>query len=102
MLPCGIQGPIYTAYQNSNWYRLNKNSKLVYLDKDNVIHPKDLTSKGPGAGDSHWDAREIGKLISAKAVDFIDACSGRKPFFFITAHRCLIYRIVLQKNLMEN
>ena len=81
MLPCGIQGPIYTAYENSNWYRLNKNSKLVYLDKDNVIHPKDLTSKGPGAGDSHWDAREIGKLISAKAVDFIDACSGRKPFF---------------------
>ena len=79
-LPCGIQGPVYTAFQNGKWYPLDSSSKLVYLDKKNAIHPKDLTSKGPGTGDSHWDTREIGKLISAKAVDFIDANAGKQPF----------------------
>ena len=51
------------------------------LDETNAIHPKDITSKGPGAGDSNWDAREMEKLISAKAVDFIDTHAGEKPFF---------------------
>ena len=81
MLPCGIQGPIYTAYQQKKWYPLNKKSKLVFLNEENAINPKDITSKGPGAGDSHWDARNIGKLISAKAVKFIDECAGKAPFF---------------------
>jgi arylsulfatase A len=81
-LPCGIQGPIYTAYENDAWYRLADDSKIVFLDENNAVHPKDLTSKGNGMGDSAWDAREIGKLISSKAVDFIDATAGKgKPFF---------------------
>lgn len=80
-LPCGIQGPVYTAHQNGKWYPLAPESKLVFLDETNAIHPKDITSKGPGAGDSHWDTREIGKLISSKAVEFIDANAGKKPFF---------------------
>ena len=49
MLPCGIQGPIYTAYQQKKWYPLNKKSKLVFLNEENAINPKDITSKGPGA-----------------------------------------------------
>lgn len=80
-LPCGIQGPVYTAYQNGKWYPLKASSRVVFLDETNAIHPKDITSKGPGAGDSNWDAREMGKLISAKAVDFIDTHAGKKPFF---------------------
>jgi arylsulfatase A-like enzyme len=80
-LPCGIQGPVYTAYQNGTWYPMGPSSRLIFLDETNAIHPKDITSKGPGAGDSNWDTREIGKLISAKAVDFIDAHAGTKPFF---------------------
>lgn len=33
-------------------------------------------------GDSAWDAREIGKLISSKAVDFITESAGKdNPFF---------------------
>lgn len=79
-LPCGIQGPVYTAYQNGKWYPLDASSELVFLDETNAIHPKDITSKGPGTGDSHWDTREIGKLISAKAADFIDENAGKKPF----------------------
>lgn len=81
-LPCGIQGPNYFAYENDVWYPLAKNSKIVFLNKDNAIHPKDLTSKGEGMGDSGWDAREIGKLISSKAVDFINNhASEPDPFF---------------------
>ena len=56
MLPCGIQGPIYTVYQQKMVHSLHKKSKLVFLNEENAINPKDLTSKGPGAGDSHWDA----------------------------------------------
>lgn len=81
-LPCGIQGPIYTAYENEVWYPLSPDSRLVYLCEDNAINPNDLTSKGPGMGDSCWDTREIGKLISAKAVDFINANAKKtEPFF---------------------
>ena len=67
-LPCGIQGPVYTAYQNGDWYPLSTDSKIVFLEEENAIHPKDITSKGPGPGDSNWDARGIGKLISAKEI----------------------------------
>jgi len=58
-LPCGIQGPYYTAYENDDWYPL-----------------------GTGMGDSAWDAREMGKLLSSKAVDFIESHANKeKPFF---------------------
>jgi len=81
-LPCGIQGPIYTAYENDAWYPLGDDSEIVFLDESNAIHPKDLTSKGNGMGDSAWDAREMGKLLSSKAVDFIASHSNKeKPFF---------------------
>jgi arylsulfatase A-like enzyme len=80
-LPCGIQGPVYTAYQNGEWYPLSPDSKIVFLDDENATNPKDISSKGPGPGDSGWDTRVIGKLLSARAVDFIHAHAGRKPFF---------------------
>jgi arylsulfatase A-like enzyme len=81
MLPCGIQGPVYVALENEAWFPLGAESKLVLLNEENALHPKDISSKGPGPGDSRWDAREIGKLISAKAVDFIHTHAGKKPFF---------------------
>ncbi len=80
-LPCGIQGPVYTAYENGNWYPLGKDSRIVYLDEQTVADPGYLSSKGPGMGDSNWDPRDLGKRLAAKAVDFIDAHAGRKPFF---------------------
>lgn len=81
-LPCGVQGPIYIAYENEQWYPLGKGSKLVYLDENSAIDPKDVTSKGPGMGDSNWQTSDIGNLISAKAVDFIHTQSkNEEPFF---------------------
>lgn len=80
-LPCGIQGPVYTAYENQVWHPFSKDSQIVFFNKDNAIHPKDVTSKGPGPGDSHWDGRELGKIISQKGSDFIKFAPADKPFF---------------------
>ena len=30
-LPCGIQGPVYTAYQNGTWYPMGPSSRLVFF-----------------------------------------------------------------------
>jgi len=81
-LPCGIQGPIYIAYENEVWHPLSTDSKIVYLDKKSAINPKDVSDKGPGMGDSAWNTSEIGKLISSKAVDFINRnAKNEAPFF---------------------
>ncbi|MDF7825175.1 arylsulfatase [Pontiellaceae bacterium B12227] len=80
--PCGIQGPMYLVYENEKWYPLGKNSKLVFFNETNAINPKDVTDKGPGPGDSNWDAREMGKILSEKAVAFIKAGAKKdQPFF---------------------
>ena len=71
-LPCGIQGPTYTAYENGDWFPLGQDSEIIFLDKKTAIDPAFVSDKGPGLGDSNWNTREIGKVISAKAVDYID------------------------------
>lgn len=80
-LPCGVQGPVYTAYENQEWYPLSEDSKIIFFNKDTAPHPKDVTSKGPGPGDSHWDARKLGKIVSQKGADFIKSAPDDKPFF---------------------
>ncbi len=81
-LPCGIQGPIYLAYENESWYPLVTGSQIIYLDENSAIDPEFVSDKGPGMGDSNWDAREMGKILSAKAVDFINNnAGGTDPFF---------------------
>ena len=80
--PCGIQGPIYLLYENQAWSPIADNSQIIFLNEDTAVHPKDMSDKGPGLGDSQWDSREIGQLLSEKAVDFIThAATGNKPFF---------------------
>lgn len=80
-LPCGIQGPFYTAYENGKWLPMKPESKIIYVDKTTALDPKFVSDKGPGLGDSQWNTREIGKLLSSKAVDFINEQSDEKPFF---------------------
>ncbi|TWT80775.1 Arylsulfatase precursor [Planctomycetes bacterium CA13] len=80
-LPCGIQGPSYCVYENGTWFPLKQDSKIIFVDEKSAIDPAFVSDKGPGLGDSNWDTREIGKLLSAKAVDFIDEHSGKDPFF---------------------
>lgn len=81
--PCGIQGPMYLLYENEKWYPWEDDSKLVFFNKDNAINPQDVTDKGPGPGDSNWDARELGKILSAKAVEFIETRAKQKEPFFL-------------------
>ncbi|MEM6365375.1 MAG: arylsulfatase [Planctomycetota bacterium] len=79
--PCGIQGPIYLTYENQIWRPLTPESSIIYLNRESVIDPKSISDKGPGMGDSHWDPRQIGKLLSAKAAAFIEtAASSDDPF----------------------
>ncbi len=81
-LPCGIQGPIYLAYENESWYPLAAESQIIYLDENSAIDPQFVANKGPGMGDSNWDTREMGKILSSKAVDFINNnAGGTDPFF---------------------
>ncbi|WP_063870283.1 sulfatase family protein, partial [Novipirellula maiorica] len=80
--PCGIQGPNYLLYENQVWSPLEDDSKIVFLNRENAIDPKSISDKGPGLGDSNWDTREIGKLLSAKAADFItNSAADDDPFF---------------------
>ncbi|MEM1082702.1 MAG: arylsulfatase [Verrucomicrobiota bacterium] len=80
-VPCGIQGPVYTVYENQKWHPFAKDSEIVFLNEKNALFPKDVSDKGPGPGDSKWNARQLGKMISQKAVEFIDRNAGKKPFF---------------------
>ena len=80
--PCGIQGPIYLLYENQKWSPIADDSKIVFLNEQTAKFAQDLASKGEGMGDSNWDTREIGKLLSNKAAEFIRTnAENEKPFF---------------------
>lgn len=97
MLPTGVQGPFYMAYENEKWAPFEKDSKLICLNdqtcKDPVTvtaedkkaleveGPLTISDKGPGMGDSNWDTSKIGDIISRKAVAFINENANKKPFF---------------------
>ncbi|ADE53452.1 sulfatase family protein [Coraliomargarita akajimensis] len=81
--PCGIQGPLYLLYENETWWPIAKDSKIVFFNKEVAIHKKDVTDKGPGPGDSNWDARMMGDILSAKAAEFITRESGKDAPFFL-------------------
>lgn len=80
--PCGIQGPTYLLYENQVWSPLADDSRIVFLNEKNASNPKDISDKGPGPGDSNWNTRELGKLLSSKAADFIETgAASDEPFF---------------------
>lgn len=80
--PCGVQGPLYLLYENERWLPWAEDSKIVFFNKDVASHPQDVSDKGPGPGDSNWDARELGDRFSSKAVEFIKtSAAGDEPFF---------------------
>lgn len=80
--PCGVQGPLYLLYENEVWHPWAEDSEIVFFNKDVAKHPQDVSDKGPGPGDSNWDARELGDRFSSKAVEFIKtSAAGEKPFF---------------------
>ncbi|WP_111979230.1 sulfatase family protein [Algibacillus agarilyticus] len=85
MLPAGIQGPTYLAYENEKWYPLTADSSIVHINENNVLDPRIISDKGPGMGDSHWDTKNIGHVISQKAVDFVNQQTTNKPFLLYYA-----------------
>lgn len=85
MLPDGIQGPLYIAYENQKWYPLGHKASIEYLHEKNISDPRIISDKGDGMGDTHWKTEDIGDLISKKATDYIDKQSVEKPFFLYYA-----------------
>ncbi len=79
-LPTGVQGPMYLAYENGQWAPFDKNSKITYVDKNTALDPAFISDKGPGMGESHWDARALNMQLTHKATEFIRRSAGQKPF----------------------
>lgn len=81
-MPCGIQGPLYTVYENGRWKPFHQDSRIIHFTAETAGDPLYVSDKGPGMGDSHWDPRLVGPMLSAAAVDFIERESAAgKPFF---------------------
>ena len=81
--PCGIQGPIYLLYENQEWAPLEEDSEIIFLNEKTIKHKKDLASKGEGMGDSNWDAKQLGKILSTKAAEFIKRNAAKEEPFFL-------------------
>ncbi|WOO39311.1 arylsulfatase [Rubellicoccus peritrichatus] len=79
-LPTGVQGPFYVAYENGKWHPLSENSKLINLNKNTAKDPFFVSDKGPGTGDSEWDATEMNVILAEKAANFIRS-NADEPFF---------------------
>ena len=80
-LPTGVQGPFYIAFENGRWYPLAEDSQVINLNKQNVKDAAFVSDKGPGVGDSAWDASKVNTLLAKKATDFIHRESSSGPFF---------------------
>lgn len=81
--PCGVQGPLYLLYENEKWYPLAEDSEIIFFNEKTASRKKDVSDKGPGPGDSNWDTRFIGDLLSAKCVEFIEENAPKKEPFFL-------------------
>lgn len=81
-LPAGVQDVPYAVYENSNWLRLRKNSRVDIIDNMKMAKFHIKLDKDEGLGDSNWDPHIIGPLLANKAVSFIKKNAKKeKPFF---------------------
>jgi arylsulfatase A-like enzyme len=85
MLPNGIQGPLYLAYENQQWSGLSDSSSIVYFDEKTVPDPIIISDKGDGMADSAWRTENIGNIISQKAVQSIKSTPAKQPLFLFYA-----------------
>ena len=81
-LPGGIQGPPFAFFENDQWMKLGADSVMTPLKWKDQPKGSKLGSKGAGAslGDSNYDSRLAGPMLTQKAIEFI----GREkdhPFF---------------------
>lgn len=85
MLPDGIQGPLYLAYENQAWYPLNQASVIQHITEHNALNPKIVSDKGDGMGDSYWRTAPMGELLANKATEFINKQDSDIPFLMYYA-----------------
>ena len=81
-LPGGIQGPPFAFFENDRWMKLGKDSVMRPLKWSDMPKGCKLGSKGAGAslGDSNYDSRKVGPILTQKAIEFIGREKGN-PFF---------------------
>jgi arylsulfatase A len=80
-LPTGVQGPFYVAYENGVWHPLAKDSELINYNAFTAVHPRFVSDKGPGTGDSAWNTTQLNAILAGKARAFIANSAGETPFF---------------------
>ncbi|MGJ8679024.1 sulfatase family protein [Paraglaciecola sp.] len=79
--PTGVQGPTYSVHENGQWYKFDKASKIIYVDEHSALDKSFVADKGPGMGDSHWDATKLNMMLADKAAGFIKrSAKADKPF----------------------
>jgi len=79
----GIQTGPFAFFENGNWMPISEDSRFGRVGPDQHLVDKDL---GPFSeiGDSNWDPRLVGPLLTAKATDYIRQRvieSPSEPFF---------------------
>ena len=78
----GVQGPTYLAHENGEWFPWSVDSALIFYDEDSASDPLFVSDKGPGIGDSNWDARDLNMLLADKASSFVtSSAAAGEPFF---------------------
>ncbi|MDU0352730.1 sulfatase-like hydrolase/transferase [Paraglaciecola aquimarina] len=48
--PTGVQGPTYSLHENGQWYKFDKDSKLIYVDQHSALDKSFVSDKGPWHG----------------------------------------------------
>ncbi|MEM6886320.1 MAG: arylsulfatase [Verrucomicrobiota bacterium] len=79
----GVQGPTYVAHENGSWYPLGVGSALIDYDENSASDPLFVSDKGPGIGDSNWDARALNMLLADKAANFITTSAATGDPFML-------------------
>ncbi|MGY8896924.1 MAG: sulfatase family protein [Paraglaciecola sp.] len=85
MLPDGIQGPLYLAYENQRWAPLSRASSIIHVNESTASDVKTISDKGDGMGDSAWQTSKIGDVLSSQAVEFIQGQAKDQPIFLYYA-----------------
>lgn len=81
-LPAGIQNTPYAIYENHEWLKLRKDSKIRVIDQEFYNQLGVDHFNKPGWGDSNWDPSEMGPLLAKKGVEYIAKHAHQeKPFF---------------------
>lgn len=81
MLPAGIQNNPFAYYENARWMPLSHDSEIII---NPLLHGGFHSRKHPRFADSHFVTSEAGRMLSEKAIKYIDRQTQEysgQPFF---------------------